>query len=298
MFNQTDEMKSDKTVRDDVLFNGGEPVEIVRDNVPDYAPRHEARIKLYPMGGYEIMACNRPIFAEYPAKNPKQKKKKSNDGLAVPAVAAKDPKTKTASDSGGMDRAMRRARAKVRDIALSNKFRWFVTLTLDKAKIDRYDKTAVVRTLNRWLDNRVRRDGLAYVLVPERHKDGAIHFHGLFTDCLAYDDSGHTDSAGHPIYNLRDWTLGFSAAIEIYGDYPRAVSYVCKYIGKQGDKVAGRWYYSGGKLAAPDIIYPELTITELNITHDDAYMFQIPESGLYISVVRGNSVDELTFSGL
>lgn len=270
---------------------------IVRNyELSEYAPRHESRIKIYPMGGYEIMACNRPIFAEYPAKHP-IKKKKSNDGLAVSTVAVKDSKNKT-SDAGSIDRAMRRARAKVRDIALSNKFRWFVTLTLDATKIDRYDMTAIVKRLNQWLNNRVKRDGLYYVLVPERHKDGAIHFHGFFNDCMEFVDSGHTDAAGHPIFNLKDWKFGFSAAVEIYGDYARAVSYVCKYIGKQGEKVGGRWYYSGGKLDAPTVIFPELSITELNTSHKDAYMFQIPESGIYISVVRGDSTEELTISSL
>ena len=75
---------------------------------------------------------------------------------------------------------MRRAASKLRDIALCNDFRYFVTLTLDPAKIDRHDMDALVRVLNRWADNRVRRHGLRYVLVPERHKDGAIHLHGFF----------------------------------------------------------------------------------------------------------------------
>ncbi|MFQ7854076.1 MAG: hypothetical protein ACLRIS_01925 [Flavonifractor plautii] len=56
--------------------------------------------------------------------------------------------------------------------------------------MNRYDVREVTRHLNHWLDNQVRRKGLAYVLVPERHKDGAIHFHGFFNDALEARDSG------------------------------------------------------------------------------------------------------------
>ncbi len=63
-------------------------------------------------------------------------------------------------------------------------------LTLDPARVNRYDVREVTRHLNHWLDNQVRRKGLAYVLVPERHKDGAIHFHGFFNDALEARDSG------------------------------------------------------------------------------------------------------------
>lgn len=268
---------------------------IVRNCVAPYAPRHEARIKIYPMGGYEIMACNRPVFAEYPAQTKRKKKPEEPNR----ANRTDEKKGLRSSDSVSRDeRSMRRARSRVREIALSNKFRWFVTLTLDQSKIDRYDMTAIIKVLNSWLNNRVKRNGLSYVIVPELHKDGAIHFHGLFSDCLTYSSSGHSDAAGHPVYNLKDWTLGFSSAIEIYGDYQKAVSYVCKYIGKGVSKIGGRWYYSGGKLEKPTIIYPDLTITELNLSHPDAYMFQVPETGAYFSIVRGNSMDELTFSSL
>lgn len=133
------------------------------------------------------------------------------------------------------ERSMRRARAKVRRLALANSFRWFVTLTLDPQKVDRYDPAAVVRKLNQWCSNQVKRRGLRYILVPERHKDGALHFHGFFSDSLEAVPSGHTDKQGHEIFNLPGWNLGFTAAIEVYGDYAGAVAYVCKYIGKQGD---------------------------------------------------------------
>lgn len=176
-------------------------------------------------------------------------------------------------------RSKRRARTNVRDYALNTDFRYFVTLTLDGARIDRYDPKAVTKALSIWCDNQVRRKGLAYVLVAEEHKDGAIHFHGFFNDALPVVDSGtmvppgggkprrprskaqRADweaQGGRVVYNLPAWTLGFTTAIELYGDRHAAVGYVCKYITKAQSKVGGRWYYSGGKLGVPDVLWADL----------------------------------------
>lgn len=216
---------------------------------------HFGKIVRYPCGVCDIMASSAPDFHEpgweAAAERP------------LAASGARKARDKAEAQAEDKERAMRRARAAVRRIALSNEFRWFVTLTLDAQKVDRYDPAAVIRKLNQWCSNQVKRKGLRYILVPERHKDGALHFHGFFSDSLEAVPSGHRDKQGHMIYNLPGWTLGFTAAIEVYGDYPAAVAYVCKYIGKQGDKPAGRWYYSGGQLEEPEIIYADIGIDDL-----------------------------------
>ena len=179
-------------------------------------------------------------------------------------------------------RAMRRARVKVRDYALSTDMKYFVTLTLDKEKINRYDIHEITKALTVWLDNQVRRRGLCYVMVPELHADGAVHFHALFNDALEVVDSGTIIPLGEDkprkprsewqradwlrrggriVYNLPSWPYGFTTALKLEGCYERAVNYVCKYISKglntdAGDipvKVGGRWYYSGGKLGRPEV---------------------------------------------
>lgn len=152
-------------------------------------------------------------------------------------------------------RAIRRAKNRVREISLSNRFCWFVTLTISPETCNRYEFAEIYRKLKNWLDNGVRRKGLVYVLVPERHKDGAIHFHGFFNHALKTKYSGHKDKRGHRIYNIvtKDYPFGFSTAIRLYGEYTAAVAYVCKYISKQGaeGRIGGRYYYSGGKLERP-----------------------------------------------
>lgn len=70
-------------------------------------------------------------------------------------------------------------RAHIFDIALCNKFTHFITLTFDPKKIDRYDDEEIKAKLKIWLKNAVARKELKYLLIPERHKDGAIHCHAL-----------------------------------------------------------------------------------------------------------------------
>lgn len=253
---------------------------------------HFAKVTMYPGGICDIIASTSPDFKEAgweEWKRPRALAAAAANAAAPDGAAVdSDKRQRKTSDPKGedMSRSMRRARARVRRLALANPFRWFVTLTLDPQRIDRYDPATVVRRLSQWCSDQVKRKGLSYILVPERHKDGALHFHGFFNDALEAVASGHTDKQGHMIYNLPGWTLGFTAAIELYGDYAGAVAYVSKYIGKQGDKPAGRWYYSGGNLQEPQVLYADLGINDLKEQYGSK-VYEIDVPGKKIAVVNG-----------
>ncbi|MBQ7345150.1 MAG: hypothetical protein IJW45_03695, partial [Oscillospiraceae bacterium] len=146
-----------------------------------------------------------------------------------------------------------------------------------------------------------------------RHKKGGIHFHGFFNDALPAVDSGTIRlpwakkprrprseaqraewlaQGGRIVYNLPGWTLGFTTAMELYGEYPAAVAYVCKYIGKDGEKSAGRWYYSGGALAQPKEEYADLTVSEVE-GFFDGKCYSFTAGGRHIAVVNGVKVQEV-----
>ena len=258
---------------------------------------HNCRVKTFPDGTAEVMVSDRAIFRE-PGWSASDDRAEARDKLSrkqreawaaleepIDAVELDDSalwRWESREDhrrAASLARAKRRAKAAVRDLALSNDFRYFVTLTLDPEKINRYDEREVTRKLNIWLDNAVRRQGLKYVLVAERHKDGAIHFHGFFNDVLETVDSGTIIRAedgkprrprgarqraawlaegGHVVYNLPRWSWGFTTAIELYGQRRAAVGYVCKYIAKEQEKVGGRWYYSGGALRRPEVTFADV----------------------------------------
>lgn len=194
-------------------------------------------------------------------------------------------------------RSKARANAKIRDLILCNQFDYFVTLTLSPDKVNRADYSAVIKRLNNYLGNRVKRNGLYYVGVPELHKKGGFHFHFLMNDCLALEDSGTVirPSGGRPVraetarkqgfklgdcrtvYNLKDWKIGFTTAIALYGDRRAIAAYVGKYITK-GEKVGGRWYYSGGDLRRPEYYYFN---TDFDSFEPD-YMFETPNGEMLV----------------
>lgn len=226
------------------------------------------KIYRFPDGSFDIVAANAPIF------KPKGFEK---SGAAAPQRAAgprvkREPK----KDREDIERAQRRARAKLRRLALANEFKWFVTLTIDPKKIDSFDEKAVVKRTGQWCSNQVKRRGLKYVLVPEHHKSGRIHFHGFFTDVFPVVDSGIVDAGGHRIYNLPAWDYGFTTAIELYGEYSSAVGYVCKYIGKEAEKIGGRWYYSGGALAQPREEFVDISADDLVEMFPEHWKKEVP----------------------
>lgn len=258
-----------------------------------------AIVYTYPCGVMDIVCASDKVF--HP-KGWEAAEDFSREGKAKPRPREREKK----SAGADRERSMRRARANLRRLALANDFDYFVTLTLDPAKIDRYDPKAIMHTMNRWLDNMVRRHGLRYILVPERHKDGALHFHGFFAGTgLDAQDSGTIKrpgvkqpkrprneveraqwlaEGGRIVYNLPQWPLGFTTAMELYGEYSGAVAYICKYVGKQeGERPMGRWYYSGGALRQPEKTYVTLDYRELQTEYAaDGVELDIPGTKIFV----------------
>lgn len=158
------------------------------------------------------------------------------------------------------DVSLKRTRRKVYDYAKCNEWDWFVTFTFDGKKVDRYDYDVCVSKLSKWLNNLKRSSpALSYLIVPERHKDGAWHFHGLFAGLLEGEvvDTGRTvikrlktasgrsrfKNTGVKIYQIGRYKLGWMTATRVV-DRERVTSYITKYITKDMlDGLYGRKRY-------------------------------------------------------
>lgn len=212
------------------------------------ADEYNCRIKISPSGDIlEELICSQKIF--HPCgeiHNPKKPKYRSDIKDNIPSA-------------DNISRSIRRAKQNIYDYVICNSdLDLFVTLTLDTSVVgDRYDYKSIIKKLNNWLDNMKRRNGLKYVLVPEYHKDKAIHFHGFFnSDVLTLVDSGKTTTAGQIIYNLPQYKFGFTTGIKTTGERSRIANYICKYITKQTDnKVGGRYYLHSNNLLQPTLEY-------------------------------------------
>ena len=80
-----------------------------------------------------------------------------------------------------LDAAVSRARKNVLELALCNPWDWFCTFTLDKEKYNRYDLEKFHKDFTQWIRDQRKKTRLPirFLLVPELHKDGAWHMHGL-----------------------------------------------------------------------------------------------------------------------
>lgn len=261
------------------------------------------KVLIYPDGSRRLIAADRPIFGPSGWEL-------SHKWDTTPSRRGGSRSEAESSAPEDIERAQRRARSKIRDYALCNDFKFFVTLTLDGSRIERYDPAPIVKHLQTWLDNHVRRQGLKYILIPERHRDGALHFHGFFNDALTVADSGTVKQPGRkrpfrpgceeekerlckdgaiPVYNLPAWRFGFSTAIPLYGNYHAAVGYVCKYIGKGSEKIGGRWYFSGGGLKLPEVAFCDFDVR--NIEAAGGVVFDVPAAGMTLGVLEVSADD-------
>lgn len=74
--------------------------------------------------------------------------------------------------------SLSRTRRNIRELALCNNFEYFCTITVSSAKCDRYSLDEVQDNLRKCLRNiRISSNNFKYLIITEKHKDGAFHFH-------------------------------------------------------------------------------------------------------------------------
>lgn len=135
---------------------------------------------------------------------------------------------------------------------------FYVTFTLkqdkrDLAKQDKRDLAVVKTSLTKML----KRYDIPYILIPEYHKDGNIHFHGFITindfsliDYKIIDGNFIRDKYGNDVYVLNpiEFSYGFTQLIYLDGkpDYEinKIVNYIVKYLTKDNNRVMSSRYGS------------------------------------------------------
>lgn len=99
-------------------------------------------------------------------------------------------------------RSLRRSKSTVKDIIQSNSWDLWCTFTFNQAKVNRYDMSACKAKMSNWLFNQHKHSPhLKYIIVPELHKDGALHFHALLANFNGKLKDTKIVKNGHTIYN-------------------------------------------------------------------------------------------------
>lgn len=168
-----------------------------------------------------------------------------------------------------------RTKRKIKYYCQSNDFNLFWTLTLDDAKVNARNYTYSRQKLQAWLKYQREKYGkFDYLFVPELHKSGRIHFHGV-TGKLSpplvearYPKSNRLiKKKGIQIYNAENWVNGFSTVSKIQSR-EKSASYITKYITKELIAMPSafhqpRYFVSRG-LKQPEIYYEELSNEDLS----------------------------------
>lgn len=189
-------------------------------------------------------------------------------------------------------RSIRRARQRAIDQIMCNPdLDAFVTLTLDPARVGNvFDYEETYKLLRPWLSNRVQRKDLRYVLCHERHKKGGIHMHMICNSsalklvrAVNVKTGREMKKNGKPLYNVSDWSAGWSTMQYITGDNAttKVALYVLKYITKEAGKLGGRYLLIGGDLRKPVYVYGD-SAQEL-ISGEVTYhkTVNLPHGGVY-----------------
>lgn len=214
-----------------------------------------ARIKSYPMKEV-VQVSNVDIFRRSPYFE-------DENGNPPPRGYDVPPKGQAADPDRADEESRRRARNAVQDIALCNRFTHMFTWTLSPELVNRYDPEAVYKKVRASLSHLTQRKGFRYICIPELHKDGAIHMHGLcmlgnvqLAPSVRANGTMRRDGAGRQVCNMTDWSWGWSTCVRLDSNYERACNYVSKYITKAETKIFGKWYLSSRDLKKRPDVYP------------------------------------------
>lgn len=174
-------------------------------------------------------------------------------------------------------RAIDRSKTILYDLCCENDFEWFLTLTFDSSRADRYDDDEIYECYMTFIEYACKHyKSMRYITVPERHASGALHFHmlvgGVTPQELGFVNSGKvccswscknsvssleyfnrtkdehelTPTDGLPIYNVTKFIYGFTTATKV-ASQERTKWYVRKYLDKafgSTDLFKKRFFYS------------------------------------------------------
>lgn len=171
-------------------------------------------------------------------------------------------KRETKSTPGGSgyeddpQRSVRKTKRSVLDYALCNRFTNFATFTFAE---DRYNDDRNRRRMNDWLKNQKKKmKKFGYLIVPERHEDGALHFHGMIKHYegelkRSVNQKTHKplfDKKHRPVFEYPGYRSGFTV-VKMIDQTPEALSkaanYLVKYITKEMPRISGQNRYWASK---------------------------------------------------
>lgn len=185
-----------------------------------------------------------------------------------------------------------RSKQKIIDLVYHNglikPWKYFLTLTFDPDKVNSNNYEAVSEALKKWTNNMKHQNpDMEYVIVPEPHKSGRIHFHGLFrgvtnwklTEARNPKTNRKIIKNGVQVFNLDNYKYGYST-VSVVKDLTAVSVYISKYMTKELLNLSYKKRYWASKTL-------ELPVTEYAMFDEQSFKFYIDSK----SVVSEHKID-------
>ena len=137
---------------------------------------------------------------------------------------------------------LKNVRSNIIDLALNfSNWEYFITLTFSDKEIGEYTHEKAIEKLKKWINNQKHQNkDFTYFLVPEFHKSGRLHFHGLIANVPKWKfEKARNPKNGRlikvnnvQIYNLVNYKLGFTTISKIQNQ-EKVSNYISKYATKE-----------------------------------------------------------------
>lgn len=175
-----------------------------------------------------------------------------------------------------LEESLSRTRRLIRDYILCNRFQYFCTFTFSDCRVDRSDLPALSKALRVFFKNFRNRyaPDFKYLIVPERHKNGTWHFHGLVSgipkeefvvpETITWRDPDTNRLKRIP--NTKGYIRWYRYSVRfghfdcsLIKHYDACAAYVSKYITKAlSDQVKGsHLFFKSQDLKLPDLVFDE-----------------------------------------
>jgi len=176
-----------------------------------------------------------------------------------------------------------RAKSLIFEYAYCNKWDYFITLTISPDHYDRHDLAAYMKDLGKWLSNynTNHKSKISYILIPEQHKDGAWHLHGLVSGILPKhlirNEHGYLD---WPMYSRK---FGY-CSLDTLHDHEAVSKYITKYVTKEllSREYGQRTYYCSKGLQRAELLFRIPNVSDIVMQWD----FEHPEGFCKTSLVE------------
>lgn len=168
-----------------------------------------------------------------------------------------------------------RAKAKIYEYGMCNDWDFFVTLTINRDKHDRYDLPSYYKKFSQFLRDYCKQHNIniKYLFIPEKHKDGAWHMHGFIYGL----PESHLEVNHYGYFEWKAYTNRFGyISMDKLRDKSKASSYIIKYVSKDlancVDSLNAKMYYCSKGLKKAEIIKKGSISTNIHPDYSNDYV--------------------------